>query len=1098
MKKTAFSLFFCVLMYTAGAQAPAGINYQTVLRNAQGDPLINTPQVVLYFDILDGSPAGNIVYSERHTVTTNALGIVNLQIGQGTPTLGTFGGIIWEINQKYLKTSIDIGNTGTIVPAGTIQLVSVPYALFATKSGSTTIVTNATLSGNGSGVNPLLLAPQGAATGQVLKWNGNTWVPQNDNNTIYTNGDGINIVGNQIINTGDTNPNDDLTTASNAGGDLSGPFSNLNINTNAVGSNEIADAAVNTAELANGAVNGVKIAQQGAATGQVLKWNGTTWAPQNDNGDTYINGAGINILGNQIINTGDTNPNDDLTTASNAGGDLSGPFSNLNIIANAVGSNEIADGAVNTAELANGAVTGVKIAQQGAATGQVLKWNGTTWAPQNDNGDTYTNGAGINILGNQIINTGDTNPNDDLTTASNAGGDLSGPFSNLNIIANAVGSNEIADGAVNTTELANGAVTGVKIAQQGAVIGQVLQFNGTTWGPASLPSVQGDNWGAQAAVTNASLSGDGSPANPLGIATQSANAGQVLQYNGTAWVPTTFIANGEVTGALDNLIVTELRGRPIGGMAPQDGEMFVYNGTTGEWESQALSGEVSGTWNNTIVTELRGRPIGGMGPQDGEMFVYNGTTGEWESHALSGEVTGSWNSTILTELRGRPIGGMGPQDGEMFVYNGTTGEWESHALSGDVTGAWNNTNVNGLSGQPIVGVPGAGQILSMNSTNTGFIYTNDGLTLPYNNVANFGSNIMFNIENTGNTAIGMQVTSNNETGIRGVTKRGATGFDQEALKNINATYQAGIVGESTSTGNTDGIGILGRSRNASNGFGVGGLFQGKWFGTVGVGSIISGSGIATAGVAGFAPNAAYGGYFTGSNGGSNSSRAGVYAFANGARFGALLEGGSSAGGGFAGNLSTGAALYARENSGSSWATFAEGDCFCGFFVNASTPIVQIDHPLHPQEQLLSHSLMESPDMKTVYDGAIITDANGLAQVQLPDYIEVLNEQFRYQLTVIGQFAQAIVAEKIKDNHFVIQTDKPNVEVSWQVTGIRKPNFVMADRPPVVMNKPSEQLGKYLYPEFFGQPQSMKSVIEPTDTQASPAEIRRPIILPDND
>jgi hypothetical protein len=75
-------------------------------------------------------------------------------------------------------------------------------------------------------------------------------------------------------------------------------------------------------------------------------------------------------------------------------------------------------------------------------------------------------------------------------------------------------------------------------------------------------------------------------------------------------------------------------------------------------------------------------------------------------------------------------------------------------------------------------------------------------------------------------------------------------------------------------------------------------------------------------------------------------------------------------------------------------------------------------------------------MMNVYNGNIRTDRHGLATVTLPDYFEALNGDFRYQLTVIGQFAQAIVARKIASNHFVIRTSKPNVEVSWQVTGIR--------------------------------------------------------------
>ena len=100
----------------------------------------------------------------------------------------------------------------------------------------------------------------------------------------------------------------------------------------------------------------------------------------------------------------------------------------------------------------------------------------------------------------------------------------------------------------------------------------------------------------------------------------------------------------------------------------------------------------------------------------------------------------------------------------------------------------------------------------------------------------------------------------------------------------------------------------------------------------------------------------------------------------------------------------------------------------------------IDHPLDPENKYLAHSCVESPDRMNVYNGNVITDQAGHAIVEMPDYFEALNVDYRYQLTVMGQFAQAIVKEKIIDNHFVIQTDKPGVEVSWQVTGVRNDKY----------------------------------------------------------
>jgi hypothetical protein len=132
---------------------------------------------------------------------------------------------------------------------------------------------------------------------------------------------------------------------------------------------------------------------------------------------------------------------------------------------------------------------------------------------------------------------------------------------------------------------------------------------------------------------------------------------------------------------------------------------------------------------------------------------------------------------------------------------------------------------------------------------------------------------------------------------------------------------------------------------------------------------------------------------------------------------------------------------------------------------------KIDHPLDPANKYLSHSFVESPDMMNVYNGNVITDKQGRATVILPDYFEALNGEFRYQLTVIGQFAQAIVSQKIAHNRFAIRTNKPLVEVSWQVTGIRHDAYAEAHRIPVDEDKPAAEQGYYLHPDAFGQPES---------------------------
>jgi hypothetical protein len=158
---------------------------------------------------------------------------------------------------------------------------------------------------------------------------------------------------------------------------------------------------------------------------------------------------------------------------------------------------------------------------------------------------------------------------------------------------------------------------------------------------------------------------------------------------------------------------------------------------------------------------------------------------------------------------------------------------------------------------------------------------------------------------------------------------------------------------------------------------------------------------------------------------------------------------------------------------------------------------KIDHPLDPANKYLYHSFVESPDMMDVYNGNVVTNRRGLATIILPDYFEALNRDFRYQLTVIGQFAQAIVRKKIDKNRFVIETSKPGVEVSWQVTGIRHDAYADAYRIPVEEQKSPKEQGRYLHPELFGaapeQAVEHQSAVEETMAARGATELPRKVV-----
>ncbi|NQX33468.1 hypothetical protein [Herbiconiux sp. VKM Ac-2851] len=142
-------------------------------------------------------------------------------------------------------------------------------------------------------------------------------------------------------------------------------------------------------------------------------------------------------------------------------------------------------------------------------------------------------------------------------------------------------------------------------------------------------------------------------------------------------------------------------------------------------------------------------------------------------------------------------------------------------------------------------------------------------------------------------------------------------------------------------------------------------------------------------------------------------------------------------------------LFGSSASPQGYALYASGNARVTGTLSKSAGSFQIDHPLDPDNKWLSHSFVESPDMMNVYNGNVTTDAKGDATVTLPDYFEALNRDFRYQLTVIGGgFAQAIVSRKIAKNSFALKTDKPGIEVSWQVTGIRHDSY--AEAHPIVV------------------------------------------------
>lgn len=133
---TVLTFNFQLLTFNSFAQAPQKMSYQAVIRN-NSNALITSTAVGMQISILQGSATGTNVYTETQTPTSNANGLVTLEIGAGTVVSGSFATINWASGLYFIKTETDPSGGTTYSITGTSQLLSVPYALYAETSGTT-------------------------------------------------------------------------------------------------------------------------------------------------------------------------------------------------------------------------------------------------------------------------------------------------------------------------------------------------------------------------------------------------------------------------------------------------------------------------------------------------------------------------------------------------------------------------------------------------------------------------------------------------------------------------------------------------------------------------------------------------------------------------------------------------------------------------------------------------------------------------------------------------------------------------------------------------------------------------------------------------
>ncbi len=343
---------------------------------------------------------------------------------------------------------------------------------------------------------------------------------------------------------------------------------------------------------------------------------------------------------------------------------------------------------------------------------------------------------------------------------------------------------------------------------------------------------------------------------------------------------------------------------------------------------------------------------------------------------------------------------------------------------------------------------GGGQAIEADSNATGFNVSANPFAIKGVSTGDTGTGVYGSTHGTSGEGgyTGVWGDSHDATAVQGtsVNDRGVLGITSSAAS-------AGVEGLNRSSGGAGVLGIIGSGSGKSSTAGVWGDSDASGAGVSGTGNSaigVYGKSTANWGIYGETGNATY----AGTAGLNTGGGPGVYAESSSGS-GIYAKSGSGIAGYFYSN-SNGPALYVDNNNSSYVVAQFEGPIDVnGNVVTSGAGAVRLDDPRDPSNRSITHTFVGSSEMKNIYDGVAVLGASGTVTVVLPDWFDVLNRDFRYQLTALGTpQAGLFVSREIIGNSFTIAGGVPGARVSWQVTGVRKDRWAQDHPVAVIENK----------------------------------------------